>query len=70
MLFVQGTRDALCDLSLLRPVLERIGPRATLHEVNGADHGFDVRKSDRRTAESVREEVIRTAADWIEANVG
>lgn len=65
MLFVQGTRDALCNLSLLRPVLARIGPRATLHEVKGGDHGFEVRKSDGRTAESVLAEIIDTTSDWI-----
>lgn len=67
MLFVQGTRDKLCDLALLRPVLARIGPRATLHEVAGGDHGFDVRKMDGRTPESVLGEVIGSVADWLEA---
>jgi predicted alpha/beta-hydrolase family hydrolase len=66
MLFVQGTRDALCDLHLLRPVLARCGDRATLHEVAGGDHGFEVRKSDGRTPQAVLEEVIDTTAGWIE----
>ena len=65
MLFVQGTRDALCDLALLRPVLARLGARATLHEVRGGDHGFEVRKSDGRSAEGVLAEIIDTTADWI-----
>lgn len=65
MLFLQGTRDALCDLDLLRPVLARLGPRATLHEVAGADHSFAVRKSDGRTPESVLEEILSVTADWI-----
>lgn len=47
MLFLQGTRDALCDLRRLRPLLRKL-PRATLHVVRGADHGFAVRKQDRR----------------------
>lgn len=67
MLFVQGTRDKLCDLALLRPVLERVGPRATLHEVAGADHGFDVRKMDGRTPEGVLEELIASIAGWLDA---
>lgn len=65
MLFVQGSRDALCDLTLLRPVIARLGGRATLHEVAGADHGFEVRKSDGRSPASVLEEVIGAAAGWI-----
>jgi uncharacterized protein len=40
MLFVEGDRDTLCDLALLRPVLERIGPRAELKVFPGADHGM------------------------------
>lgn len=66
LLFVQGTRDALCDLRLLRPVIARLGERATLHEVAGADHGFEVRKMDGRTPESVLEEVTVASANWIE----
>jgi len=42
MLFLQGTRDKLADLALLRPVIERLGPKATLHVVEGADHSFEV----------------------------
>jgi uncharacterized protein len=40
MLFVEGDRDTLCDLALLRPVLERIGARAELEVFPGADHGM------------------------------
>jgi hypothetical protein len=40
MLFVQGDRDTLCDLALLRPVLERLGARARLALFAGADHGM------------------------------
>ncbi len=47
MLFLQGTRDALCDLRRLRPLLRKL-PRATLHVVKGADHGFSVPKKERR----------------------
>lgn len=65
MLFVQGTRDALCDLALLRPVLDRVGPRATLMEIQGADHGFEVRKRDGRTPESVLQEIISGVAAFL-----
>lgn len=40
MLFVQGDRDTLCDLELLRPVLKRLGKRADLSVFAGADHGM------------------------------
>src|SRR2546426_8948695 len=37
MLFLQGTRDDFADLKLLRPVVQRLGERATLHLVDGGD---------------------------------
>jgi predicted alpha/beta-hydrolase family hydrolase len=43
MLFLQGTRDDLADLSLLKPVVAAL-PQATLHVVEGADHSFRARK--------------------------
>jgi predicted alpha/beta-hydrolase family hydrolase len=42
MLFLQGTRDALAELSLLEPVVKGLGKLATLHLVNEADHSFHV----------------------------
>ena len=64
MLFLQGTRDKLAELSLLRPVVERLGSRAMLHVVEGADHGFDVLKRSGRTSAEVLEELAGTAATW------
>jgi len=60
MLFLQGTRDKLADLDLLGPVVERLGARASLHVVEGADHGFDVLKRSGRTSAEVLEELART----------
>ena len=48
MLFAQGTRDALADLALLRPVVAALGPRARLHLEADADHAFAVRKKSGR----------------------
>ena len=44
MLFLQGTRDKLADLELLRPICARLAGRATLHVVEGADHSFHMLK--------------------------
>ncbi len=66
MLFLQGTRDKLADLDLLRPVVERLGSRATLHVVEGADHSFEVLKRSGRTPGDVLEELARTVAGWAE----
>jgi predicted alpha/beta-hydrolase family hydrolase len=56
MLFLHGTRDELADLSLLEPVLDRLGRRGDLHIVDGADHGFHVLvRSGRRDADVLDE---------------
>ena len=65
MLFLQGTRDDLADLALLRPVLAKLGPRATLHIVDHADHGFDVLVRSGRTRDQVRTELATTISSWI-----
>ncbi|MHC4470831.1 MAG: alpha/beta family hydrolase [Planctomycetota bacterium] len=44
-LFVQGSRDSLCDLQLLGPVLESIGASARLFVVEGADHSLARKRS-------------------------
>ena len=65
MLFLQGTRDALAELSLLRPLVERLGKRATLKLFEDADHSFHVpAKTGRKDAE-VRSEMLDTLAAWI-----
>jgi predicted alpha/beta-hydrolase family hydrolase len=64
MLFLQGTRDELAHLDLLRPVCQRLGDRATLHVIEGGDHGFDVLKRSGRTETDVMDELATTAADW------
>lgn len=64
MLFLQGTRDKLAGLDLLRPVVESLGPRAALHVAEGADHGFDVLKRSGRTSSDVLEELAGTVAAW------
>ncbi len=66
MLFLQGTRDKLAGLELLRPVIARVGPRATLHVVEGADHSFDVLKRSGRTSADVLEELAESVAAWAE----
>jgi uncharacterized protein len=63
-LFVQGTRDALADLGLMRQVCERLGPRATLHVVQDADHSFRVPKRSGRGEADVLGEIAGAVARW------
>jgi uncharacterized protein len=67
MLLLQGTRDELADLGLITGVCARLGPLATLHVVEGADHGFDVLKRSGRTGEEVLEELADTVVAWCRA---
>src|SRR5574341_239321 len=68
MLFLQGTRDDLADLTLMKPLCKRLGPRATLHLVEGADHSFrDLKRSGRTDAE-VLSELAGTIAEWSAAS--
>jgi uncharacterized protein len=67
MLFVQGTRDTLADLALLRPVCAKLAPRARLHCVESADHSFHVLKRSGTTDADVLREIARTVATWAES---
>jgi predicted alpha/beta-hydrolase family hydrolase len=65
MLFVQGTRDAFAREELLHRVITRLGVRATLHQVEGADHSFAVRRRSGRTAPHVLNEVREALLGWL-----
>ena len=64
MLFLQGTRDALADLDLMRSVCARLGARAMLHVVEGGDHSFAVLKRSGRSDAEVIAELADTIAGW------
>ncbi|MQA91584.1 MAG: alpha/beta hydrolase [Gemmatimonas sp.] len=68
-LFLQGTRDTLADLELMGEVTAKLGRRATLHVVDGADHGFHVLKRSSRSDSEVIEELADTIADWLPAAI-
>jgi len=63
-LFLQGTRDELCDLELLRPALARFGGQVTLEVIEDADHGFHVRKRSGRTDEQVLAALLERIDRW------
>jgi len=66
MLFVQGTRDELANLQLLRPLVEQLGARATLKLCEGADHSFHVPARTGRKDSDVRTEMLDALTEWIE----
>ena len=65
MLFLQGTRDALADASLMRPLAKRLGARATLAFFEDADHSFHVPARTGRTDAQVLDEVLDQMVQWI-----
>jgi hypothetical protein len=67
MLFIQGTRDSLADMTLLLPTVSGLGTRATLISVEGADHAFHVPVRSGRTDTQVLAEVLDSMATWIAA---
>lgn len=64
MLFLQGTRDDLADLKLLKPICKKVGILATLHIIDGADHSFHVLKSSGKSDAEVLRELAHTTAEW------
>jgi predicted alpha/beta-hydrolase family hydrolase len=65
MLFLQGTRDDLAHLDLMRPLIARLRPLATLMELDDADHSFHVRASSGRTDPQVLSEMLDEVARWM-----
>ncbi|MEP7226922.1 MAG: alpha/beta family hydrolase [Gemmatimonadales bacterium] len=69
MLFLQGTRDQFAQTDLITGVCQRLGSRATLHPVEGADHSFGVPKSSGRTPAAVLDELADTLVKWARSRV-
>src|ERR1700674_1095359 len=67
MLFLQGMRDDLADLTLLQPLVAGLGPRATLKLFRDADHSFHVPARTGRKDAEVRDELSDAFADWVKA---
>lgn len=65
MLFLQGTRDSLADVTLLKRTVAGIGARATLKLFEDADHSFHVPARSGRKDVQVMEDVLDAAAEWI-----
>ena len=70
MLFLQGTRDNLAELTLLEPVVAGLGALASLHIVKEADHSFHVLARSGRNDREVMNEILDAFADWTEAIAG
>ena len=66
MLFLQGTRDDLADLPLMKEVGHDLGERATLHVVDTANHSFEVLKKAGLSSAEVRAHLAETMRSWMD----
>jgi len=65
MVFLQGTRDDFATLDLLRPLVKRLGKRATLEIFDDADHSFHVPARSGRTDAEVMSDVLDRSVRWM-----
>jgi predicted alpha/beta-hydrolase family hydrolase len=65
MLFLQGGRDKLADLSLLEHVTSALGKRASLHVFEHADHSFHVPSRSGTNDRNIMRAMLEDAAAWI-----
>jgi hypothetical protein len=70
MLFLNGTRDRLADPELLAGVCDRVGPRATVHRIDGGDHSLHVLRRSGRRQEDVDREVAGAVSEWSRERLG
>jgi predicted alpha/beta-hydrolase family hydrolase len=69
MLFFAGTRDTLCDLDLLRPVVGRLKAATRLEVVDGGDHSFVLPKSFNTSEEEVCDRILKQTIAWLKQTI-
>jgi predicted alpha/beta-hydrolase family hydrolase len=68
MLFLSGTRDALCDLDHLRPVLARLDPHPELVVIDGGNHSFELPKNRAGEQGRCHAEIAAHCLRWLAGN--
>ncbi len=66
MLFLQGARDTLADVSLLQPLIKRLGKGTTLRLFEDADHSFHVPARSGKKDPEVRAAVLDAFVEWVD----
>jgi hypothetical protein len=69
MLFFAGTRDTLCDLTLLKPVVRRLKGPAVLEVVEGGDHSFVLPKAFQVSEAEVYDGILKRTIAWLRQTV-
>jgi predicted alpha/beta-hydrolase family hydrolase len=69
MLFLQGGRDAMADPQELSRLIERLGDRATLKTLRGADHSFHVAARSGKSDRDIMDEALDALVKWFERTI-
>ena len=69
MLFFAGTRDSLCDLMVLRKVLDRLNSEWDLEVIEGGDHSFNLPKTATAPPEQVYDHITQKTIKWLKTHV-
>ena len=70
MLFLQGSRDGLADLKLLKPLCKKLGKAVELFVIAGGDHSFHMLKSAKRSDDQALSDAVKKTVAWIKKNSG
>lgn len=65
MLFIQGSRDALADLKLLKTLCADLDQRAELFVIDGGDHSFHMLKRSGRSDTEALDEIATKTSSWM-----
>ncbi|MDQ5987167.1 MAG: hypothetical protein CSYNP_02904 [Syntrophus sp. SKADARSKE-3] len=65
MLFFAGTRDPLCDFSLLQSVLDRLTAPWEREIIEGGDHSFHVPKKAGLSEAQIFARIVESAVRWL-----
>lgn len=65
VLFIEGTRDTLCDMAALRGVLSRLKAPHDLLTIEGGDHSFHVPKSTGVTDKEIYGRMVTKTVEWL-----
>jgi predicted alpha/beta-hydrolase family hydrolase len=68
MLFFAGTRDTLCDLTILQSVLDKLPTPWELEIIDGGDHSFHVPKSMGIPESEIYHRIVTRTKQWLETN--
>ena len=68
MLFFAGTRDTLCDMTILQSVLDKLPAPWELEIIEGGDHSFYIPKSMGIPESDIYHRVVTRTKQWLETN--